>query len=178
MFEPATSDEVLEFMNVLKTIDVNFDVTDYLDTKKKFHLSGPLLEYYNDVSTTTYYCVTMMRHKNMSKEFLNGLYQDLDIPFDLHAVPCPVKDLLNPEKYLKFKDLYFSRNLRTYDDKQRPGKLEKLSPNIPFPKNIVRARYCSSISLVCEACYKRRVLYSEYKPTLAHVDQARSFLRI
>ena len=176
VFEPATSDEILEFMNVLKTIDVNFDAADYLDTKKKFNLSGPLLEYYNDVSTTTYYCVTMMRHKNMSKDFLNSLYQDLNIPFDLHAVPCPVKDPYNPEKYLKFEDLYFSRNFRSYDDQQRPGKLEKPSPNIPFPKNIVRARYCSGISLVCEACAKRRVLYSKYKPTFAQVDQARSFL--
>ena len=176
VFEPATSDEILEFLNVLKSIDANFDAADYLDTKKKFNLSGPLLEYYNDVSTTTYYCVTMVRHKNMSKEFLNSLYQDLVIPFDLHAVPCPIKDPDNSEKYLKFEDLYFSRNLRSYDDKQRPGKVEKPSPNIPFPKSIVRAKYCSSISLVCEACSKRRVLYSKYKPTFAQVDQARAFL--
>ena len=111
----------------------------------------------------------------MSAEYLNSLYQDLHIPFDLHAIPCPVKDPENPDKYLKFEDLYFSK-LRSYDDKQRPGKIEKVSPNIPFPKSIVRAKYCSDITLICESCSKRRVLYSKYKPTLAQVDQARNLL--
>ena len=175
VFEPATSDEITDFINVLKDIDGNFDAADYFDTKKKFNMSGPLLDYYNEVTTTTYYCVTMVRHRNMTAEFLNSLYQDLNIPFDLHPIPCPVKDPENPDKYLKFEDLYFSK-LRSYDDKQRPGKVEKLSPNIPFPKSLVRAKYCSEITLICEACSKRRVLYSKYKPTLAKVDQARVLL--
>ena len=90
VFDAADRDEIIDFMNVLKSIDANFDVDVYLDTKKKFNLTGPLLEYYNSVSTTTYYCVTMMRHRNMSGDFLNSLYQDLNIPFDLYPIPCPL----------------------------------------------------------------------------------------
>ena len=176
VFEPATSDEITDFMNVLKTIDETFDAADYFNTKKKFNMSGPLLKYYNEVTTTTYYCVTMVRHRNMTGEFLNSLYQDLNIPFDLHPIPCPVKDPENPEKYLKFEDLYFSNSLRSYDDKERPGKVEKTAPNIPFPKSIVRAKYCCDVFLVCDACSKRRVLYAKYKPTPARVDQARVLL--
>ena len=44
-----------QFMEVIKTVDATFDVTNYLDKKKKFHLFGALLEYYEEVSTTTYY---------------------------------------------------------------------------------------------------------------------------
>ena len=176
VFEPATSDEIKDFMNVLKTIDETFDAADYFNTKKKFNMAGPLLKYYSEVTTTTYYCVTMVRHRNMTGEFLNNVYPELNIPFDLHPIPCPVKDSDNPEKYLKFEDLYFSSSLRSYDDKQRPGKVEKISPNIPFPKSIVRAKYCCDIFLVCDACSKRRVLYSKYKPTPPQVDQARVFL--
>ena len=160
-------------MNVLKSIDANFDVDVYLDTKKKFDLTGPLLEYYNAVSTTSYYFVTMMRHRNMSGDFLNSLYEDLKIPFDLHPIPCPLKDPENPVKYLKFEDLYHSDTLRSYEDKQRPGKIEKKSQNIPFPKSMVRAKYCCGISLICTACSKRRFLCSKYKPSFAQIDQVK-----
>ena len=75
VFEPATSDEITDFMNVLKDIDVNFDAADYFDTKKKFNLSGPLLDYYNEVTTTTYYCDNGEAQKHVSRiseQFVSG----------------------------------------------------------------------------------------------------------
>ena len=176
VFSSADKKEIEQFMNVLKTIDATFDVTNYLDTKKKFHLSGALLEFYEEISTTSYYCVTMVRHRNMSAEFLNSIYPHLHLPFDLHPVPCPIKDPENPAKYLKFEDLYKSSTLRSYDDKQRPGKVDKPAPNIPFTKSIVRANYCSQIFIICASCDKRRVVYSQYKPSPAKVDQAKFLL--
>ena len=176
VFDPSDKKQIEQFMDVLKSVDADFEVSDYLDTKKKFHITGSLLKYYEEVSTTTYYCVTMTRHRNMSAEFLNSLYPGLNLPFDLHPIPCPVRDPENPDKYLKFEDLYHSSTLRSYDDKQRPGKVDKASNNIPFPKNIIRARYCSEISIICVGCDKRRVVYSQYKPTHAKIDQARTLL--
>ena len=176
VFEASSREEVREFMNVLKTVDGAFDVDDFLDTKKKFHLTGPLLLYYEEVATETYYCITMTRHRNMSADFLNNLYPDLNLPFDLHPIPCPIKDKENPEKYLKFEDLYHSSSLRSYDDQQRPGKTEKKSHNIPFPKSIVRARYCCEIIINCVGCGKRRVVYSKYKTSPTKIAQARYLL--
>lgn len=173
VFDSVGKEEIKEFMNVLKNIDDSFDVTDYLDKKKKFHLTGPLLDFFKEVATESYYCITIQKHKNMTAEFLNSVYKDLNFPLDLHAVPCPIRDPENPEKYLRFDDLYYSSNLRSYDDKERPGKLEKKSHNIPFVKSIVRARYCQDIILICVGCGKRRVVYSKYKPTLNKIDQAR-----
>ena len=137
VFKAAEREEIREFMSILQNIDASFDVDDFLDTKKKFHLAGPLLEYYRQVASETYYCITMARHRNMSANFLNDRYDDLNLPFDLHPIPCPVMDKENPEKYLKFEDLYFNSALRSYDDNERPGKNEKKTHNIPFPKNIV-----------------------------------------
>ena len=103
VFEPAVRDEIVDFMSILETIDPNFSVVDYLNSKKKFNLSGALLEYYKEVATTTYYCVTLMRHRNMSGDFLNSLYADLNVPFDLHPIPCPIKDPENPENISDLK---------------------------------------------------------------------------
>ena len=77
---------------------------------------------------------------------------------------------------MKFEDLYKSSTLRSYDDKQRPGKVDKPAPNIPFTKSIVRANYCSQIFIICASCDKRRVVYSQYKPSPAKVDQAKFLL--
>ena len=91
VFSSADKKEIEQFMNVLKTIDATFDVTNYLDTKKKFHLSGALLEFYEEISTTTYYCVTtMVRHRNMSAEFLNSIYPHLHLPF--RSSSCPLSN--------------------------------------------------------------------------------------
>ena len=176
VFNSADKKEIEQFMNILKTVDANFDVENYLNTKKKFNLTGALLEYYEEITTTSYYCLTMTRHRNMSAEFLNTVYPHLHLPFDLHPVPCPIKDPENPSKYLKFEDLYNSNTLRSYDDQQRPGKVAKPSPNIPFTKSIVRAIYCSQIVIMCAGCDKRRVVYSQHKPTFAKVKQARFLL--
>ena len=85
-------------------------------------------------------------------------------------------DKENPEKYLKFEDLYFNSALRSYDDNERPGKNEKKTHNIPFPKNIVRARYCSDVFLSCVSCGKRRVVYAKYKPQPGKVVQIKYLL--
>ena len=103
---------------------------------------------------------------------MNTLYPNLHLHFDLHPVPCPIKDPENPAKYLKFEDLYKSSTIRSYDDKQRPGKVDKPTPNSPFTKSIVRANYCSQIFIICASCAKRRDVYSQYKPSLAKVEQA------
>ena len=163
-------------MNVLKTVDASFDVEEFLDTKKKFNLNGPLLQHFQEVATDTYYCITITRHRNMSSDFLNDLYHDLNLPFDLHPIPCPTKDKQNPEKYLKFEEMYHSNSLRKYNDDERPGKVEKKSHNIPFPKSVIRARYCCDIIIRCESCGKRRVVYSKYKPPAGKVDQGRYLL--
>ena len=176
VFSSSDRKDIEQFMNIIKTVDATFDVENYLDTKKKFHLTGDLLEYYEEVATTSYYCITMTRHRNMTAEFLNNLYPHLQLPFDLHPVPCPIKDPENPTKYLKFEDLYESNLLRSYDDKQRPGKFDKPSPNIPFTKSIVRAIYSSQVVIVCAGCDKRRVVYTQYKPSLAKIQQARVLL--
>ena len=176
VFKAAEKEDIHEFMSILQTVDASFDVDDFLDTKKKFHLTGPLLKYYRQVASETYYCITMARHRNMSANFLNDLYDDLNLPFDLHPIPCPVMDKENPEKYLKFEDLYFNSALRSYDDNERPGKNEKKTHNIPFPKNVVRARYCSDIFLSCVSCGKRRVVYSKYKPQPDKVVQIKYLL--
>ena len=173
VFESANKEEIKDFMKVLKNVDNSFEVSDYLDTKKTFHLTGPLLDYYNQVSTESYYCITIEKHRNMSAEFLNSLYENLHIPIDLHPIPCPIRDLENPEKYLRFDEIYHSSNLRSYDDKERPGKLEKKSHNIPFVKSLVRASYCRDINIICVGCGKRRVVYSQYKPSLSKIEQAR-----
>ena len=78
---------------------------------------------------------------------------------------------------MKFEDLYLSNSLRTYDDHQRPGKTEKKLHNIPFPKNLVRALYCSEIIMLCSGCGKCRVVYCKYKPTPAKIKQARNLLK-
>ena len=174
VFESADQAEIEDFMNILKTVDPSFNVSDYLDTKKKFHLTGLLLEYFKDVATESYYCITMTKHRNMTSEFLNSLYPDLNLPFDLHPIPCPVKDKENPDKFLKFEDLYHSSSLRSYDDYQRPGRTEKKLHNIPFTKSLVRAHYCSEISMICAGCGKRRVIYCKYKPTASKIKQARN----
>ena len=176
VFDAAREEEIKEFMKVLKKVDDSFRVSDYLDKKKKFHLTGALLEYYKEVSTETYYCITMERHKNMSSDFLNSLYENMNLPLDLHPIPCPVRDPENPEKYLRFEDLYFKNSLRRYDDRERPGKIEKKSHNIPFPKSLVRAQYCKEITMICVGCRKRRVVYSHYKPDSGKIEQARYLL--
>ena len=163
VYESATKAEIENFMRILNTVDPSFDVLEYLDTKKKFHITGSLLDYFKEVATDCYYCITLMRHKNMSAEFLNSLYPNLNLPFDLHPIPCPVKDKDNPDKYLKFEQLYFSGGSRSYDDLQRPGRTERKTHNIPFPKSIVRALYCSRLNVICDGCKKRRVVYSKYK---------------
>ena len=129
VFKAAKKEEIHELMSIIQTIDDQFDVDDFLDTKKKFHLTGSLLDYYRQVASETYYCITLARHRNMSANFLNDLYDGLNLPFDLHPIPCPIIDKENPEKYLKFEDLYFDSALRTYDDNERPGKLEKKTHN-------------------------------------------------
>ena len=60
-------------MDILKTVDPDFNTDEYLDTKKKFHMTGLLRDYYDEVSTDCYYCITLMRHRNMSADFLNTL---------------------------------------------------------------------------------------------------------
>ena len=176
VYEPSARVEIEEFMNILKTVDPTFDVSAYLDTKKTFHLTGLLLKYYNEVATDCYYCITLVKHRNMSADFLNSLYPSLNLPFDLHPIPCPAKDKKNPEKYLKFEDVYFSEANRSYDDLQRPGKTEKKAHNIPFPKSLVRAHYCSGLWMICAGCFKRRVVYAKHKPSPAKIKQAKSVL--
>ena len=88
VFESAKKEEIEDFMKVLKNVDNSFEVSDYLNTKKKFHLTGPLLDYYNDVAIESYYCLTLERHRNMLAEFLNNVYKDLNISNDLHPIPC------------------------------------------------------------------------------------------
>ena len=175
VFTSATKAEIESFMDILKTVDPDFNTDEYLDTKKKFHMTGLLRDYYDEVSTDCYYCITLMRHRNMSADFLNTLYPTLNLPFDLHPIPCPVKDKEDPEKYLKFEQLYFGNN-RNYSDHERPGRFEKKTHNIPFPKSIVRALYCNDIHMVCAGCGKRRVVYSQYKPTFANVEHAKILL--
>ena len=176
VYKSADQAEIEDFMNILKKVDPSFNVSDYLDTKKKFHLTGLLLEYFEEVATDCYYCITMTRHRNMTADFLNNLYPNLNLPFDLHPIPCPLKDKDNPDKFMKFEDLYFSNSLRTYDDHQRPGKTEKKLHNIPFPKSLVRALYCSEIIMLCSGCGKCRVVYCKYKPSPAKIKQARNLL--
>ena len=43
VFKAAKKEEIHEFMSIIQTIDDQFDVDDFLDTKKKFHLLGPCL---------------------------------------------------------------------------------------------------------------------------------------
>ena len=176
VYESATRAEIENFMSILNTVDPNFNVSEFLDTKKKFHITGSLQDYFKEVATDCYYCITLMRHNNMSAEFLNSLSPNLNLPFDLHPIPCPVKDIDNPDKYMTFEQVYFSDRNRSYNDIQRPGRSERKTHNIPFPKSIVRALYCSRLNVICSGCNKRRVVYTKYKPTHCKIEQAKTFL--
>ena len=43
VFTSATKGEIERFMDILKTVDPDFNTAQYLDTKKKFHMTGLLL---------------------------------------------------------------------------------------------------------------------------------------
>ena len=173
IFDAATDEDIEQFLAIVKTVDPEFDIALYLDKKKPFHYTPDLKLFIDEHDTFTHYCITFKRHKLMSVEFLNQTFPHINWTVPLEPVPCPVFDSKTEKKFISYADLKeLHMEEKDYEDKCRPGKTLKVPSNIPFSKNKQRARYGSSVKIVCESCGKRRVVYFQLKPSKLEVDAA------
>ena len=175
-FQAATDEEVKEFLAIIRTVDDEFDVDEFLDKKRPYQYTPALKMFIEEHVTSTHYAITFQRHRNMSLEFLKEKYPDENWTVPLGPVPCPIVDPLNPDKFLAYEALKELKD-KDFDDKCRPGKYLKVPMNIPFPKTKVRAQYGSQLQISCESCGKRRVVYFEHKPSKLEVTTAIQALR-
>jgi hypothetical protein len=177
-FDAATDEDIEQFLAIVKTVDPEFDVNQYLDKKKPFHYTPALKLFIEEHVTFTHYCITFKRHNVMSVEFLNKTYTHLNWTLPLEPVPCPVFDSKSDHKFISYEELkQLQMEEKDFEDKCRPGKSLKVPANIPFSKNKQRAQYGSSVEILCDSCGKRRVVYFQHKPSKVEVDAAVTALK-
>ena len=175
-FNPASDEEIKEFLSVVKEVDAEFDVDRFMDKKKPYHYSPLIKNFLEKNVKLTHYSLTFMRHSTMSKEFLDENFPDKIWPTDLEPIPCPVIDKDNPERYLSYEKV---KNLlvKDFSDACRPGACLKVPSNIPFTKTKLRALYGADLVITCEVCNKSRVAYFANKPTSAQIKDAKGALK-
>jgi hypothetical protein len=113
--------------------------------------------------------VTFKRYESMPMEFLNKEFPGTVWYAPLEAVPCPLVDKSNPEKYISYEEVKTLIE-KDYGDKCRPGKLVKIPSNIPFVKNKQRALYGVKIDITCFICRKKRAVYIQHKPSQSQIQ--------
>ena len=175
-FQAASDTAVREFLEIIKTVDVEFDVDVFLNKKKPYQFTPALKLFIDEHVTSTHYAITFKRHSDLSLEFLNEKYPDENWTVPLGPIPCPILDPSNPDKFLAYEALKELKE-KDFDDKCRPGKYLKVPVNIPFSRTKVRAQYGSQIEISCESCGKRRIVYFEHKPSRLEVSAAMQALR-
>ena len=169
VFKPATEEEVKDFLSIIVEVDAEFDIINYLDKTKTYHFSSKIKEFMDKHLVFTHYSVTFKRYQKMPLAFLNREFPGTVWNAPLEAVPCPMVDKSDPEKYINYEEVKAVIE-KDYDDKCRPGKFVKTPSNIPFVKNKQRALYGVKIDITCFICRKRRAAYIQHKPSQSQIQ--------
>jgi protein associated with RNAse G/E len=69
-FDAATSEDINEFLDIIKSVDKDFDVEEFMDKKKPYHYTPDLKSFIDSHVTFTHYAITFKRHGEMDLDFL------------------------------------------------------------------------------------------------------------
>ena len=121
-FTAATDEDIESFLTIIKTIDTEFDVKEFLDKKKPYHYSPALKEFLDCHVTFTHYAITFKRQEDMNINFLSQNYPEMNWTESLDPVPCPVFDKENEGKFVSY-DVVNSLSARVQNDLILMGKI-------------------------------------------------------